>query len=268
MNGECHDSGEEDRRDAPGNESKALDELSHEEILRALAGLDERLRADPKDAYSLLPGGCFTAGLETTAVRWRTSAGSLSWSRITPRPFRTGRRPATTWESSAWPRRTTTSSSGWKPDNAVALYNRGVCLARLGDLAGVLPDFDRAIALEPGDPVPYYNRGCTHAEMGDPHRALPDFDRAIALDRANSTVHHYRGMAHRELGEFDQAISDFDTALRLEPLSIPSRQARGVARMMQGEYDGAMTDFDAVLVLDPDKADALGGRGMASTISR
>ncbi len=39
MNGEPHDSGEPDRRDDPGNESRALDELSREEILRALAGL-------------------------------------------------------------------------------------------------------------------------------------------------------------------------------------------------------------------------------------
>ena len=39
MNGERHESGERDWSDDPGNGSRALDALSREEILRALAGL-------------------------------------------------------------------------------------------------------------------------------------------------------------------------------------------------------------------------------------
>ena len=39
MNGEDHEGGERDCRDDPGNGSRTLDELSREEILRALAGL-------------------------------------------------------------------------------------------------------------------------------------------------------------------------------------------------------------------------------------
>ena len=40
-NAEHHDDGGHDRRDGPGNWSRTLDELSREEILQALAGLDE-----------------------------------------------------------------------------------------------------------------------------------------------------------------------------------------------------------------------------------
>ncbi len=57
MNGDHHENGEPDRRDAPYNGSKALDELSREEILRAVAGMDERLRADADDASSILARG-------------------------------------------------------------------------------------------------------------------------------------------------------------------------------------------------------------------
>ena len=57
MNGEHHESGERDRRDDPSDRSRALDELSRKEILRALAGLDQRLKADAEDAYSLLARG-------------------------------------------------------------------------------------------------------------------------------------------------------------------------------------------------------------------
>ena len=57
MNGERQESGERDWHSDPGDESKTLDELSREEILRALAGLDELLQADAKDAYSLIARG-------------------------------------------------------------------------------------------------------------------------------------------------------------------------------------------------------------------
>ena len=62
MNGEHRESSERDWREDPGNESRALDELSREEMLRALAGLDERLKVDSEDSYSLLARGCCTAG--------------------------------------------------------------------------------------------------------------------------------------------------------------------------------------------------------------
>ena len=55
MNGEHHDSGEQDWRDGPDDGYKTLDELSREELLRALAGLDRRIEADnEEDPYSLL----------------------------------------------------------------------------------------------------------------------------------------------------------------------------------------------------------------------
>ena len=55
MKGEHHDGVEHDWRDNPDDGSRTLDELSREEMLRALAGLDERLDANGEGAYSL-PG--------------------------------------------------------------------------------------------------------------------------------------------------------------------------------------------------------------------
>ena len=57
MGGEHHESGEHDWRGGPDDGFKTLDELNREEILRALAGLDERLKADAEDTYSLLARG-------------------------------------------------------------------------------------------------------------------------------------------------------------------------------------------------------------------
>ena len=64
MKGEHHDGVEHDWRDDPDDGSKTLDELSREEMLRALAGLDERLDANGEGAYSLLARGMlYSAGM-------------------------------------------------------------------------------------------------------------------------------------------------------------------------------------------------------------
>ena len=73
MNGEHHVGSEHDWRDGPGDGSKTLDDLSQEEIRRALASLDERLKVSGEDTYSLLARSCCTASWERTAWRWKTS---------------------------------------------------------------------------------------------------------------------------------------------------------------------------------------------------
>ena len=260
MNGEHHESREPDWRDGPGNEPRTLDELSRDEILRAMAGLDQRLEANnEKDPYSLLARGLLHSRLgdDRRAVDDFSRVIELEPDNAEALENRPTARDALGEHRLAG--EDYDAVIRLEPDNAVDLYSRGACRAQLGDLAGAQADFDRAIALEPGHTIPYYNRGCTYAEMGDPRRALEDFDQAISLDPGNHIFFHYRGMAHRELGELAQAISDFDTAIQLEPLSNPSRQAR----VMQGDCQGAIPDFDAVLDLDPDNADALSGRGVA-----
>ena len=106
MSREPHDSGEPDRRDDPDSESKLLDVLSREEIMRALAGLNERLKAGKDDAYSLLARGMLHS--------------KLGDDRQVEEDF--------------------TRAIELEPDNAEAeaLYNRGACLAKLGDLPGAV----------------------------------------------------------------------------------------------------------------------------------
>ena len=96
MNGERHESGEPDWRDDPGDGSRTLDELSREEILRALAGLDELLKADAEDAYSLIARGMLHSKLGDDRRAAEDFSRVIDWSRTTPRPLKTGQRPATT----------------------------------------------------------------------------------------------------------------------------------------------------------------------------
>ena len=120
MNAEHKESGEGDWPDDPGSGYKTLDELSREDILRALAGLDERLRTDADDAFSLLARGMLHSkpGDDRRAAQDFTRVIEL------------------------------------EPGDPVPYYNRGCTYAEMGDPSRALAEFHQAIALDPGNPHP------------------------------------------------------------------------------------------------------------------
>ena len=164
MNDKHHESGEAVWCDGLDNWPRTVDELSREEVLRSLAGLDERFGANrDEEAYSLLARGLLHSRLGDD----RRAAEDFSRA-IKLEPDNTEaleNRPAA--RDALGERQLAREDYGavirLEPDNAVALYTRGACLAQLGDLARAFADFERAIALETGDPVAYFNRGCTRA---------------------------------------------------------------------------------------------------------
>ena len=213
MSGYHYDGGEQYWHDHADDGFKTLDELSREETLRSLAGLDQQIEADnEKDTYSLLARGLLHTKLgdDRRAVEEFSRVIELEPNNAEALENRATARDALGEHRLA--REDHDALLRLEPDNAVALYSRGACLARMGDLAGAVADFERVIELEPGDAVRYYNRGCIYAELDDPYRAQEDFDQAISLNPGNHIFHHYRGIAHRELGEFDQAVSNPDNA--------------------------------------------------------
>ena len=107
MNGERHESGVQDWRHAPGNGCRAPEELSREEILRALASLDEWLKANADDAYSFSARGMLYSKLGDD----RRAADLTRVIELEPdnaEALKTGQRPAAIWESTAWPGKATT----------------------------------------------------------------------------------------------------------------------------------------------------------------
>jgi len=133
---EHHESGEPDWRDDPDKGSRALDELSREEILRAPAGLDERLKAEADDAYSLLARGMLHSKLgdDRRAAEDFTRVIELEPDNAEALENRAAARSDLGEHRLA--REDYDALIRLEPDNAVALYSRGACLARLGDLPG------------------------------------------------------------------------------------------------------------------------------------
>ena len=147
MSGEHHEGEGHDSRDHPDSGFKMLDVLSREEVLRALAGPDERLRTDPHDNYSLLARGLLYTKLgdDRRAVE--------DFSRVIE----------------------------LEPDNAEALENWAAARDGLGERHLAEGDYDSVIRLEPDDAVALHSRGACLAQVGDVAGAITEFERAIAL---------------------------------------------------------------------------------------
>lgn len=116
-------------------------------------------------------------------------------------------------------------SGGLDPESlALALNNRGVVLAELGDFDRAIADYSRALELKPGDPktirnlrIAHTRRGLAAARLGDAERAIADLGRAIELEPSHPTAYLRRGELRLERGELQAAIVDLEAAARLAP---------------------------------------------------
>jgi len=148
-------------------------------------------------------------------------------------------------------------------DNAEAYSGRGYLRIYQGDYRGSLPDFSRSIALNPDYAPAYCGRGQARAELGSEKDALADFGRAIELDPENAEMYIFRGYHLGRQGEKRKAIADFDLTIRLDPDNALAYCYRGTSREAVKDKRGAIEDYDKVIRLDPDYAWAYYRRGQS-----
>jgi serine/threonine protein kinase/tetratricopeptide (TPR) repeat protein len=95
---------------------------------------------------------------------------------------------------------------------------RGLARAELGQYAGAIEDFTKALELHPTSAVQAF-RGWTHLVVDAPKLALRDFELAIELDPHNGDAYNGRGLARVRLGRERDAVTDAALALREGPSS-------------------------------------------------
>ena len=62
--------------------------------------------------------------------------------------------------------------------------------------------------------------------QGDYESAIPDFDRAVELDPDDAGQYDHRGFAKMSIGDYEGAIADFDRAIELDPADTYAQQSR------------------------------------------
>ena len=118
------------------------------------------------------------------------------------------------------------------PTRPTGYYNRGVAKYDLGDKAGAIQDFDKAIELNPKDAAAYNNRGNAKSDLGDQAGAIPDYDKAIELDPKYARAYYNKARACAKANKNEMAVRNLETAIDLD------RKYHEIAR--------ACADFDSI----------------------
>ena len=138
------------------------------------------------------------------------------------------------------------------PDDVDSLLGRGYCLAVNGNLAGALPDFDRAYELAPNNLEACENYVKIHLGKGDEQSLLSICNRMIAEQPANSSYRYLRALVNYDSGNADDFESDCAMALTINPDNGMVLNELLVKRQMQDYEDFSLSILvDKLVKLDP-----------------
>ena len=106
-----------------------------------------------------------------------------------------------------------------------------------------IPDYDRAIELNPRYAVAWNNRAWSLFKSGRPHRAMPDVQRSLQLSPLSAHSYDTRAHLFQVTGRPGKALADYNMAIRLggkymTRLYQCGLQERGLYR---GQLDGIDT---------------------------
>lgn len=143
------------------------------------------------------------------------------------------------------------------------LSERAKVSRRLGDLAAVLADYDRAVEIGPPFPELFHNRAALYVELGEPAKAMADFDLVLDMEPNDAETRLSRAELHFAEGDLAAAFTDVEHGLRLRPTDARMLCLRGMIKLEEGAAAAALTDLDAALAVDPTYPAALVNRATA-----
>jgi tetratricopeptide (TPR) repeat protein len=138
-----------------------------------------------------------------------------------------------------------------KPDDANALYNRGIAEENLGRNADAIEDFDASLRLNPKDDNVLCSRGGVKAKLRKFAEAITDYSAALRINSTYSAAFVGRGEAKTSLNRYAEAIEDFDQAIRLAPKEALTYNKRALANEKIGFTTAALLDYDKAIKFDP-----------------
>lgn len=149
-------------------------------------------------------------------------------------------------------------------DTRRALVDRGRLLVRQGRFDDGRQDFNRALAQNPRDIEALAARGHSWVAQRVGKRApaaLADFNTALAIDPNSSVALNARSDFYLAQLKPELALADLNTALAAHPNDDVVLFNRSVAYRQLNRYDAALRDLNAVLRLTPGDPMSLAAKG-------
>jgi tetratricopeptide (TPR) repeat protein len=155
-----------------------------------------------------------------------------------------------------------TKALAMEPNDAHALNNYGQTLARAGQTDNAIAEFRKAIAVKQEYPEAENNLGFVLAGLGHPDDAMEHYRRAIAEKPAYAEAHSNLGHLLTEQGNLDGAIEQFQQALSIDPEYAEAHNGLGFALASANRLDGAADEYRRAIDADPKYADAYNNLGV------
>jgi tetratricopeptide (TPR) repeat protein len=149
-----------------------------------------------------------------------------------------------------------------RPDYAEALNNLGVALHSLKRFDEALASYNRAVAVRPDYARAHYNRGVTLHELNRLEEALASYDCALAARPNYAEALSNRAITLHKLNRFDEALSSYERVLTVSPDYVDAIYNRGVTLHELKRFDEALASYDRALAVQPEHTEALCNRGI------
>jgi tetratricopeptide (TPR) repeat protein len=134
------------------------------------------------------------------------------------------------------------------PQDAYALYYRGVTYGRLGNFAAAVSDLQAALGKKPDLPQAPLELGLALVQTGAFREAVPWLERAQAAPDLDGQASLLLGTAQLRLDQLDTARQSFARAANRDPsLEVAARYYQGVIDYREGKFAQAQEHFSYVV---------------------
>jgi len=104
----------------------------------------------------------------------------------------------------------------------------------------------------PDDAKGYFLRAAIHDGAREYEKSLPDYDKAIELDPKRDSAYQRRGVARFMAGKINESIADFDKYLESHPDEKPQHWQRGIALYYAGRFEDGAKQFELHRTVNPE----------------
>jgi len=150
------------------------------------------------------------------------------------------------------------------PAETAAQYDEGgLAYAKQGNFTQAIPDFTKAIEIDPNDVKAYSMRGACYTKQNNYAQAIADYTKAIEINPNLAPIYEGRGFAYGKQGNYNQAIVDCNKAIEINSTNAEFYDVRGFVYFEMGNLNQAITDYNQAIQIDPNHVDAHYDRGLA-----
>jgi tetratricopeptide (TPR) repeat protein len=135
-------------------------------------------------------------------------------------------------------------AAGRNGSEAVQLFEQASALQDAGDLAGAIPLYEAAIALQPLFPEALTNLGNICQNDGQLEKALVYYRQALAARPAHPQILCNIAITLQELGRMDESVKNYEQAIKLKPDYAKARTNLAMLLLLIQEFGRGWPEYE------------------------